>query len=734
MAVLDGAHVEAGFGEIEGWARELPAGSQVAIASRGEPSLPLGSLRAHGLVAELGAPELAMRPSEAAAMLSMAGVELGPADQEALLLRTEGWPAALYLAALAIRGGRDPHAVAVRFAGDDRLMADYLRDEILLRLRPSAVAFLLSTSVLERLSGPSCDALLGRSGSGGVLRDLSRGGVPLVPLDDADAEYRHHPLLAEMLRAEQRRRDPVRTADLHRRAGAWLERGGEIEDALGHALAAGDVADAGSRLWSIAGSRIAHGHVDSIGGWLDRCRPEQISSHAPLALAAACTHLADGDRDRLEHWLDTAERLIAAGEEIRHPPAAGARAVLRAFLARGGVSRMVDDAATAYELTAEHEPWRPLACMLHGAGLHLLGTPELAVPVLEEGARRGGVVAPIAQVLCLAQLALIRADDEDWEEAALVASRARAQLDREHIARYPSAALVYAVSALVRSHRDRIEAAQDDRRRAGALLARLVDPPPWYAVETRVALARTTLRLGDAAGARALLTEAGRMLPAMDDAPLAGRWVEECGAQADAFAASVFAGPASLTNAELRVLRAAADPPVLPRDGPLPPRHREHGEDPRARRLPQAGRVLALGGRGARPRHRPARRSRGQLWMKRVISPSIRSPLITPSTTSTATALMTSTLISTATAPPRAAAASTLRAVSVIGTHRGYPRSECGSCGLPAYPAHRPENRWLDAAGRNRKSADRRSRPAGSRLGSARCSVWQCTSRTSPGS
>lgn len=554
VAVLDGAPVEAGFDEIEAWARELPAGSQVAIATRGEPSLPLGSLRAHGLVAELGASELAMTRREAAAMLSMAGVEVEPADQSALLLRTEGWPAALYLAALAIRGGRDPHAV-VRFAGDDRLMADYLRDEILLRLPPPAVEFLLSTSVLERLSGPSCDALLGRAGSGEVLRELSRGGVPLVPLDDADAEYRHHPLLAEMLRAEQRRRDPQRTADLHRRAGTWLEREGEIEDALGHALAAGDVAGAGSRLWSIAASHIAHGRIDAIRTWLDRCRPEEISSHAPLALSAACTHLVDGDRDRLEHWLDTAERLIAAGEEIEDPPAAAACAVLRALLARDGVSRMVDDAATAYELTAEDDPWRPLACMLHGAGMHLLGTPELAVPVLEEGARRGGVVAPVAQVLCLAQLALIRADDEDWEEAALVASRARAQLDRVNIARYPSAALVYAVSALVRSHRDRVEAAQDDRRRAGALLARLVDPPPWYAVETRVALARTTLRLGDAVGARALLSEAGRMLPAMTDAPLAGRWVEEGGAQADAFAASVFAGPASLTNAELRVLR-----------------------------------------------------------------------------------------------------------------------------------------------------------------------------------
>jgi LuxR family transcriptional regulator, maltose regulon positive regulatory protein len=554
VAVLDGADVEAGFDELAAWTRELPAGSQLAVAVRGEPSLPLGSLRAQGLVIELGAPELAMTRREAAAMLSMAGVELEPADLAALLRHTEGWPAALYLAALSIRSGRDPHAAVAGFAGDDRLVADYLRDEILTRLHAPAVAFLLRTSVLARLSGSACDALLDRAGSGTLLRALSRAGIPIVPLDHADDEYRHHPLLAEMLRAEQRRRDPLRMAELHRRAGAWLEREGSIGDALGHALAAGDVADVGSRLWSIAPSRIAHGGVDEIRTWLDRLRPDQVSSHASLALAAAATHLVDGDRDRIEHWLDTAERLIAGGQQPE-PAATAARGTLRASLARRGTAAMVRDAAAAYELAAEDDPWRPLACMLRGAGLHLLGDRARAVPVLEEGARRGGVLAPSAQVLCLAQLALIRADDGDWEEAALLASRARAQLERSGIARYPSSALVFAVSALVRAHRDRVEAAQDDRRQALSLLRRLVDPPPWYAVVTRIALARTLLRLGDAAGSRALLSEAGRMLHAVADAPLAAAWVEDGLRQADAFATSVLTGPASLTNAELRVLR-----------------------------------------------------------------------------------------------------------------------------------------------------------------------------------
>jgi LuxR family maltose regulon positive regulatory protein len=216
---------------------------------------------------------------------------------------------------------------------------------------------------------------------------------------------------------------------------------------------------------------------------------------------------------------------------------------------------MIGDATRAYELTAEDDPWRPLACLARGVGLHLLGDPARAMPVLYEGARRGGIVAPSAQVLCLAQLALLRADEDDWEEAAVLASRARAQLERASLGCYPISALAYAVSALVRAHRERVEAAQEDRRRAHVLFERLVDPPPWYAVEAQVTLARTALRLGDGASARPLLAEAARTLRGVADAPQAERWIVACRAQVDAYTTSVPAGSASFTTAELRVLR-----------------------------------------------------------------------------------------------------------------------------------------------------------------------------------
>ena len=554
VLVLDETHLYADLAAVQALIRAVPPGSQVALAARGEPGLPLGSLRAQGQVIEVGPAELAMTRREAAAMLSMAGVELAPADLAALLRHTEGWPAALYLAALSLRGQRDSHSAVAAFAGDDRLVADYLRDEVLTQLPAASASFLIRTSILGRLSGPVCDAVLDSAGSGAVLRDLERAGIPLVPLDPTDSEYRHHVLLGEMLRAELRRAEPARSAELHRRAGAWHQHEGDVAPALEHAIEAGDVREAGRCLWTIAGTRVASGRVDEVRAWLERFRPDQLSSDPALALTAATVHLADGDRDRAEHWADTATRLLAT--EPDPPPAAEAAVLaLRALVGRGGLAQMVVDAERAYALAPEDSAWRPLCSLLQGAGLHMLGDREGARAPLEEGARRGGIVAPIAQVLCLSQLALLAVDDDDWEQAALLASRARAQVERGPLAGYPMSALVYAVSALVRAHRERVEAAQEDRQHALMLLDELVDGPPWYEIASRVALARATLRLGDVVGTRSLLSVASSVLPAVAESEPAAAWIDDCQAHAATFAVSSLVGPSALTTAELRVLR-----------------------------------------------------------------------------------------------------------------------------------------------------------------------------------
>src|SRR5262249_35851630 len=161
----------------------LPPRSQLVIASRSPVPLPSARLRASGLMAEIGAGDLAMDEHEAQALLIGAGVELAPPEAGALVTRTEGWPAGLYLAALAINAG-SPHVdVAATFAGDDRYVGDYLRSEFLGRVSRADVTFLTRTSILERLTGPLCDAAVGGTGGGRILRRLEDRNLLVIPLD-----------------------------------------------------------------------------------------------------------------------------------------------------------------------------------------------------------------------------------------------------------------------------------------------------------------------------------------------------------------------------------------------------------------------------------------------------------------------------------------------------------------------------------------------------------------------
>jgi LuxR family maltose regulon positive regulatory protein len=528
----------------------VPPGSQVVLAGRCEPALPIGRLRAQGSLVELRTPDLVMTRREAAKMLSLAGLELPPADVQVLLDRTEGWAAGLYIAALSLRGRSDLHRAVEGFGGDDRLLADYLRDELLDGLDAERRRFLERTSVLEELSGPLCDAVLRRTASGVALRDMSRSNLFVVPLDQVDTSFRYHGLVAGMLRTELRRTDPACEAELHRRASCWYAGAGDADHAIEHAIAAADFARAGALLWATAG-RVLDGRAADERRWLDRCTPEQIASQPTLALTAAAQHLVAGERDLVEHWTAIAAR--TAGGDDASALEAGAQA-MRAAVARAGIAAMRRDAVSSGERLPEDSPWRSLCCLLEGVAVHLQGDADAARRQLEEGARRGAIVAPVVQALCLAQLALLAIDDGDWERAHLLAARARSQVERVGLDAHPTCALVFAVSAFVRAHRDRVEDAQSDRRRATELLTQLVDYVPWYDGEVRLVLARTALRLGDVTGTRTLLAEAARELEPRDEIPVLRTWIDELWAQVEAFTVTELVGPSSLTTAELRVL------------------------------------------------------------------------------------------------------------------------------------------------------------------------------------
>jgi LuxR family maltose regulon positive regulatory protein len=174
-------------------ALRLPPGSQVALASRRAPALPVALLRAQGQVVEVGIAELAADQEEARALLEATGVALSDAETAELIGRTEGWPAGLYLAALALKAGAG-RTVGFTFTGDDRFMADYLRSGLLAHLPTELLAFLTPTSVLERMCGPLCDRVLAARGSGRVLESLEDSNLLVLALDCRREWYRYHQL------------------------------------------------------------------------------------------------------------------------------------------------------------------------------------------------------------------------------------------------------------------------------------------------------------------------------------------------------------------------------------------------------------------------------------------------------------------------------------------------------------------------------------------------------------
>src|SRR5215213_7433566 len=218
----------------------LPPSLHLVIASREDPPLPLPRLRARRQLTEVRAADLGFNVEEAAALLGPGmGLRLAEAQVATLVDRTEGWAAGLQLAGLALRDRPDPAAFVAASAGGHRLVADYLLAEVLDRQPPSTRRFLLATSVLDRMCGPLCDALLAPDAraSQDVLRELERANLFLTPLDDERVWYRYHHLFADALRARLAHEAGADVAaSLHRRASAWFGREGLLPEAISHAL------------------------------------------------------------------------------------------------------------------------------------------------------------------------------------------------------------------------------------------------------------------------------------------------------------------------------------------------------------------------------------------------------------------------------------------------------------------------------------------------------------------
>lgn len=537
---------------LRGLVGVLPPNAQLAIATRTEPPLPLGRMRTNRAVAEVGPATLAMTPQESGLMIGGMGIELGEADLSTLHERTEGWPAALYLAGLALVEQADPSAAVADFAGDDRLVVDYLRDEFLATLTPAKARFLIRCSVLDELSGPVCDAALDRTGSARLLQGLARENALIVPLDRKDDRYRCHHMLAEMLRSELLHREPEVAAGIHARAGRWYSDHGDLDRAIEHAIAAGETDRAGELVWLAIPELTGRGRLATLDRWLAEIGEGGIASSAPLALSSSHRHIALGDGGGAAHWARVA---AAAATASGGADAAleGDLHLIAATLGADGVVRMGEEAERAAELIAADSPWQSPCNLYRGVSVHLGGHPDRAAPLLREAARRGAIASPVIQGLALAQLALIAGEDGETDAGARLISQAHEQVVRCDLFDYPSMAMIFATAALLYGTAGRVEQAMDHIAHGRDLVEECTSFPLWYEVQVRIVLARACLRVDDLEAATQLLRAADAFLADLPDAPLLTQWsaqaraaIEQAGERHRAY---------SLTKAELRTLQ-----------------------------------------------------------------------------------------------------------------------------------------------------------------------------------
>lgn len=418
----------------------LPPAVQLAIASRADPRLPLGRLRAAGNLSELRARDLAFSVPETAELLeSRFAVDLDDGGVDLLHRRTEGWPAGVHLAGVSLRDADDPSEFVRRFAGDDRNVADFLVGEALERVSEGDREFLLRTSVLDQMTGPLCDEVAGGGDGSAILDRLERNGLFLVPLDTTRTWYRYHGLFRDWLRHELRTAEPGLVPTLHLAAARWYAEAGSLEPAVGHAIRAGDDLLA-ARLIDRYLHDWAAVHWSLVWRWFLELSDDAIGAYPMAAVGRFNVALARGDFASSSQWLEAAEAALDAVPPDVRPTVETTVAAHRAFgeLVAGGD---MEAARAAFVAIADRERASRSILFAQTIGLAGLSTfwtsgPLEAIPLLLEGAtarrreslRDGGVTA---------LLSLAYAEVGDWVAAEDSAADALALPEPEEWVGYP---------------------------------------------------------------------------------------------------------------------------------------------------------------------------------------------------------------------------------------------------------------------------------------------------------
>jgi LuxR family maltose regulon positive regulatory protein len=482
VVVLDDYHlIENGeiHSALELLIERLPAAAHLVISTRSDPPLPLSRLRVRGQLAEIRAADLRFNLTEAGAFLKdVAGLELDPEEIARLHERTEGWAAGLQLAGLSLRGRPDHRQFIDSFAGDDQQIVDYLGFEVLDNEPAELREFMMQTSVLDRLSGPLCAAVTDNPDAELLLRRLERENAFVLALDSKREWYRYHHLFAELLRHELARSSPELVVELHRRASTWYREGYAIHEAIVHATAAGDFADAIELITGHWYEFLQQGRQATVASWIDRLPSETVLEDPNLCLTKAWLGVNTGRLDEVDRWIGAAGTASAAqSDDGELPPlqsgVASLRAIHRYMDGNVGAAVAAGQRALQLERGGPASPWRPVGCPVLGLSLHWHGQREDAGRTLTEAVRIARANGNhLAAMHASGGLAAIDYELGDLSNAEAHVADAVALAEEHDLSEHWASSLSVAVDGQLREGREELETAERALLRATELARR----------------------------------------------------------------------------------------------------------------------------------------------------------------------------------------------------------------------------------------------------------------------
>jgi LuxR family maltose regulon positive regulatory protein len=522
VLVLDDYHVihdHSCHGHVAFLLSHLPVTVQLVLVTRADPPIPLARLRAAGKLAEVRAPGLRFTTAQAAALVRrVASVDLLESDLADLVERTEGWPGGVYLAALSLRGHSSPTAFVRQFTGDNRFIVDFLAQEVLARQPEQIRLFMTRTAILGRFCAPLCDAVTGSANAAEIIEIIERDNLFLVPLDDKRQWYRFHHLFAQVLLGQLARTEPAIVPALHRRASTWHRQSGSAEEAIDHALAAGDAAGAVGLIADHWPAYMDIGRVSTVRGWLRWLGDDQIGADPVAAHCAAWCAALTGDPQPVRRWLpvlETAEDTGPLPDGIRSPRSSAA--LLRGSFGFDGIEVMRDSARAAADLeTDPRSPWYALARTALGSALYLSGEPDAAAAPLTEALASTASIPP-ARVAALSLLAVVRIEQGQATQAQELAQTARQLVGDSDLAETQQGSSVCMATGAIYAAQGRNEEARTEFERALRIRRRWFRLTPWPVIDSMIRLALVLDDLRERPAAAALLREARSLLTTCPD-------------------------------------------------------------------------------------------------------------------------------------------------------------------------------------------------------------------------